>query len=231
MNKVFIPLSILVAGLIIAGAVVLTKNSDNTKPDVVQNENPEFELSPLTDDDHILGNPDAEILIVEYSDFECPFCAGFHGTMNRIMEEYGESGEVAWVYRHMPLDRIHTKARPAAEASECVTDLLGKEKFFEFADQIYANQEENLEANKMKEIAVSMGADATQYDSCVSERKFQERVERDYQDGLVIASVDPNFGTPYNILVHKDGQQIPIVGNQPYANIKTVIDSILNAAN
>lgn len=231
MNKVFIPLSILVAGLIIAGAVVLTKNSDNTKPDVVQNENPEFELSPLTDDDHILGNPDAEILIVEYSDFECPFCAGFHGTMNRIMEEYGESGEVAWVYRHMPLDRIHAKARPAAEASECVTDLLGKEKFFEFADQIYANQEENLEANKMKEIAVSMGADAAQYDSCVSERKFQERVERDYQDGLVIASVDPNFGTPYNILVHKDGQQIPIVGNQPYANIKTVIDSILNASN
>lgn len=227
MNKVFIPLSIVVAGLIIAGAVYLTNNAENTNPQVQNNERPEIELAPITDSDHIKGNPDAEILVVEYSDFECPFCAGFHGTMNRIMDDYADSGNVAWVYRHMPLDRIHANARPAAEASECVANLGGEDKFFSFADEIYADQETNLTSEKMREIAVSLGVDGGAYDTCVSERQFQDRVEKDYQDGLNIAQVDPNFGTPYNILVSKNGVQIPIVGNQPYASVKAAIEAAL----
>jgi protein-disulfide isomerase len=226
MNKVFIPVSIIVAGLIIAGAVVLTNNAENVNPDVVENERPELELNPITNDDHIRGNPDAEVLIVEYSDFECPFCGAFHGTMKRIMDEYGDSGQVAWVYRHMPLDRIHDRARPAAEASECVADLAGPERFWDFADEVFVD-ESKLSDEGMKEIALSYGIDEAAYDSCVSERKFQERVERDYQDGLNIAKVDPNFGTPYNILMSKNGVQIPIVGNQPYASVKNMIDAVL----
>jgi protein-disulfide isomerase len=227
MNKLSIPLSIVVAGLIIGGAVVLTNRADNIDPEVAENEKPELELAPVTDSDHIKGNPDAEVIIVEYSDFECPFCAGFHGTMNRIIDEYGADGKVAWVYRHMPLDQIHKKARPAAEASECVASLAGEDKFFDFADELYANADENLETETMKEIALSLGVEESAYDTCVSERQFADRVERDYQDGLNIAKVDPNFGTPYNILVTKDGIRIPIVGNQPYAAVKNVIDAVL----
>jgi len=231
MNKVSIPLSIIVAGLLIGGAVVLTNNADNVKPEVVNNEKPEFQLAPVTDADRIKGNPDAEILIVEYSDFECPFCAGFHGTMKRIMDEYGESGKVAWVYRHMPLDQIHKKARPASEAAECVANLAGGDKFWDFADQVYANQSENLEADKLKEIAISVGTEGAAYDTCVSERQTKDKVEKDYQDGLSIAKVDPNFGTPYNILISKNGAQIPIVGNQPYATVKQMIDTVLGETN
>lgn len=227
MNKVFIPLSIVVAGLIIGGAVVLTNRADNTKPEVVQNEKPKFELSPVTNEDNIKGNPDAEVLIVEYSDFECPYCSGFHGTMSRIMEEYANSGKVAWVYRHMPLDQIHKNARPAAEAAACVAKLGGQDKFWGFADQLYANQSENLKTEKMKEIAVSLGIKAEDYEKCVSERQTKDRVEKDYQDGLNIAKLDPNFGTPYNILITKDGTKIPIVGNQPYASVKQIIDAAL----
>ncbi len=227
MNKLFIPLSIIVAGAIIGGAVVLTNKAPNVNPSVAQNETLELELAPITDSDHIKGNPDAEVLIVEYSDFECPFCSGFHGTMSRIMDEYGDSGKVAWVYRHMPLDRIHQKARPSSEASECVANLAGAEKFWDFADAMFANQEENLEASKMREIALSLGVDGGAYDTCVSERTYQDRVEKDYQDGLNIAKVDPNFGTPYNILISKDGVQIPIIGNQPYAQVKAAIDAAL----
>jgi protein-disulfide isomerase len=227
MNKLFIPLSIVIAGLIIGGAVVLTNNADNVNPDVAQNERPELELAPITDEDHILGNPDAEIIIVEYSDFECPFCARFHGTMSRIMDEYGDSGKVAWAYRHMPLDQIHKKARPSSEASVCVSQIGGNEKFWSFADELFANQSTHLEADKMREVAVSLGIDGAAYDTCISEGNGAAKVERDFQDGLKIAQVDPNFGTPYNVLISKSGVQVPIVGNQPYAQVKAAIDAAL----
>jgi protein-disulfide isomerase len=226
MNKLFIPLSIIIAGLIIGGAVVLTQNAGNVGTDVAQNENTEISIKPVTDDDHILGNPDADVIIVEYSDFECPFCSGFHGTMNRIMDEYGDSGQVAWVFRHMPLDRIHPEARPASEAAVCVSNIAGKEKFWDFADELFANQSD-LSPERLKEVALSLGADEAAYDTCVNERQTQDRVEADYQDGLNIASIDPNFGTPYNILLSKGGAPIPIVGNQPYAQVKAAIDAAL----
>lgn len=226
MNKVAIPISIIFAGLIIAGAVFLTKNVDNAKPEVVENERPKIELTPITDQDHIRGNPNAEIMIVEYSDFECPFCATFHGTMKRVFDEYISSGKIAWVYRHMPLQK-HTKARPAAEAAECVAKLGGEDKFWNFSDQLYAKQDENLETAKMKEIAVSLGIDAAAYDTCVKERQTKDRVEKDYQDGSNIAKVDRDFGTPYNILI-ANGTQIPLGGALPYANLKQIIEAVSN---
>lgn len=229
MNKVFIPLSILVAGLIIAGAVVLTKNSDNTKPDVVQNENPEFELSPLTDDDHILGNPDAEILIVEYSDFECPYCGQFEPTMLQIMEEYGKDGKVAWVYRHFPIDQIHPDARPASEASECVFEQLGDDGFWNFSKALFSDQANNLAPEKMKEIAVGLGVDEAKYQECVDTGRYAEKVENDYQDGLLIAQADPQFGTPYSLIITKDGIQAPIRGAQSFSVIKQALDAILGS--
>ena len=77
-------------------------------------------VRPVTREDHIKGNPDAPIKIVEYSDFECPFCKRFHDTMNEVMSEV-DNGQVAWVFRHFPLDQLHpVKARAVAVASECV---------------------------------------------------------------------------------------------------------------
>src|SRR3546814_2871400 len=66
-----------------------------------------------------MGSPDASVKVIEFSDFECPFCKGFHRTMGQVMEEYGQDGKVAWVYRHFPIDSIHSKARKEAQASEC----------------------------------------------------------------------------------------------------------------
>lgn len=234
MNKVFIPLSIIISGLIIGGAIFLSGRSGNVNPEVVTNGEVELEIRPVTDQDHIKGNPDAEILIVEYSDFECPFCSGFHGTMNRIIEEYGDSGEVAWVYRHMPLDQIHKYARPASEASECVASLGGSNAFWSYSDILFAGHDEKVPASeflsneRLKEAALSLGIDEEAYTSCVESRQFEDRVDIDYQDGVKLSKADPNFGTPYNILISKSGVQTPIRGNQPYANVKNIIDSILS---
>lgn len=228
MNKVFIPLSIVISGAIIAGAIVLSNRADNVDPEVVDNSGGiEINIRPVTDQDHILGNPDAEIIIVEYSDYECPFCSGFHGTMNRIIDEYGDSGQVAWVYRHMPLDQIHPDARPASEASECVAELGGDEKFWEYSDLLFASQEEGFSKDRLRQVATSIGIDEANYNTCVDERRHKDRVNADFEDGLNIARVDENFGTPYNILISKSGVQIPIRGNQPYSNIKQTIDAVL----
>lgn len=93
-------------------------------------------LEPVTEKDHVYGNPQAELLIIEYSDPECPFCKRFHETMTQVMKEYGDAGKVAWVYRHFPLDSIHSKARHEAEAIECAGELGGNEKFWAYLNKL-----------------------------------------------------------------------------------------------
>lgn len=93
-------------------------------------------LDPVTAKDHIAGNPQADLLIIEYSDPECPFCKRFHETMTQVMNEYGKQGKVAWVYRHFPLDSIHSKARHEAEAMECAGEIGGNTKFWEYLNKL-----------------------------------------------------------------------------------------------
>jgi protein-disulfide isomerase len=94
-------------------------------------------LDPVTEKDHISGDTKAELVIIEYSDPECPFCKRFHETMTQVMSEYGKAGKVAWVYRHFPLDAIHSKARKEAEAIECAGELGGNEKLWEYVNTLY----------------------------------------------------------------------------------------------
>src|SRR3546814_15691189 len=81
-----------------------------------------------------MGSPDASVKVIEFSDFECPFCKGFHRTMGQVMEAYGQDGKVAWVYRHFPIDSIHSKARKEAQASECAAELGGNDAFWAYAE-------------------------------------------------------------------------------------------------
>ena len=122
-------------------------------------------LPEVDSDDHIIGNPNAKIVLVEYSDFECPFCQRFHPTMQQIMEEYGD--DVAWVYRHFPLS-FHPNARPAAITSECVAKLGGNNAFWKFADEAF-NQNSQLGHTPplpLMAIAAS-GVNADEVKSCV----------------------------------------------------------------
>ena len=90
-------------------------------------------MTPVSSDDHIKGSVEATVTIVEYSDFDCPFCTRFHGTMNNIVSKYS-GDDVAWVYRHFPLEQLHPQAKAVAVASECVAKLGGNEAFWTFAD-------------------------------------------------------------------------------------------------
>ncbi len=85
--------------------------------------------------DHIVGSPNAPIIIVEYSDSDCPYCQRFHTTMHQIKDAYGD--KVAWVYRHYPLDRLHPKSRMEAVASECVAKLSDDATFWKYLDAMF----------------------------------------------------------------------------------------------
>src|SRR3989338_3732981 len=93
------------------------------------------EMRAVSLDDHILGNINAKIIIVEYSDLECPFCKVFHETMHQVVEK--SNGDVAWVYRHYPIAQLHPKAFCEAEATECSFEQKGNDGFWKYTDQLF----------------------------------------------------------------------------------------------
>ena len=170
---------------------------------------------PIDDSDHIRGNVNAPVTIVEYSDFECPFCSRFHLTMQKVMDEYGD--KVRWVYKQFPLDSIHSDARPAAIASECVADLGGNDAFWSFADSLFENQS-RLGEELYKELASELGIDANRFEECNSSKAAADKVQDDFLEGQEKGV----RGTPGNFI---NGQSVP--GAVPFESLKQVIDSQL----
>lgn len=178
---------------------------------------------PVNEDDHIRGNIDAPIKIVEYSDTECPFCKNFHFTMRQIINEY--NGQVAWVYRHFPIDSLHPKARKEAEATECADELGGNEMFWVYLDRLFEVTPSNnqLDPAKLGEIAESVGLDADDFESCLDSGKYANKISRDIEDGITAGVT----GTPHSVLITSDGKKTEIRGAQPYEAVKAMIKGVL----
>lgn len=182
------------------------------------------EMNPVDENDHILGNPNAPIMIVEYSDFDCPFCKNFHETMNLVMDTYGGDGQVAWVYRHFPLEQLHPSAPYIAVASECVAELGGNEAFWKFADLVFGERSTNQPTNtaRLGEFARTSGVNETAYNECVESGRTQTLVEEDFNDGLRVGAK----GTPHSIVL-VGGQQFVINGAQPFEYVSQAIETLL----
>jgi len=228
MEKLSVPIAIVISGALIAGALYYSNIKQPTK--IVNNtaptENTNFSsMRPVSADDHILGNPNASLIIVEYSDSECPFCKTFHTTLRRVISEYGKDGKVAWVYRHFPIDQLHSKARKEAEAMECANELGGNEKFWEYANTLYDKTSSNnsLDPLELPKIAKTVGLNVSDFETCLSSGKYAEKVEADYQDAVKAGG----RGTPNSIILSKDGVRTPIEGAMPYESLKNIIDELL----
>lgn len=218
-NKFLIPLAVIVAGALIAGAVFF-KSKDATPGANNDGRPDEIVVAPVSADDHVLGNPNAEIVVIEYSDIDCPFCKDFHATMHRIIDEYGKDGKVAWVYRDFPLDQLHPEARTKAEATECVASLAGNDIYWKFLDALFARTES---AADLPAIAVEMGVNQAAFNTCMSEKRFAEEVESDTQEAFAAGG----NGTPYSVILTRDGETFPVNGAQPYEVVKQIIDTLL----
>ena len=228
-NKLTIPLSIVVAGGLIAGAVYFS-NISVAKEAVKEpsQEQPSGDVSKtrtVSSSDHILGNPNAELVIVEYSDLECPYCKMFHPVMLQLFNEYGSSGKIAWVYRHFPIAQLHPKAQNEAEASECVNDLGGPTKFWQFIDKIYEITPANngLDPAQLPKIAGDIGIDIKKFNECLVSGKESAKVQADYTNAIESGAQ----GTPYSVIISKDGTKTPFNGYIEYSKLKPIIDSLL----
>jgi len=180
-------------------------------------------MPEVTDSDYVRGDvANADIILVEYSDYECPFCARFHPTMQQVREEFGD--QVAWVYRHYPLS-IHPNAQAAAEGAECVGDLAGNEAFWTYSDALFevTNTNGSLTRADLETAATDVGVGLSAFTECLDSGRMADMVAEDLNGGTS-AGVQ---GTPGTIIVTQDGPQELIPGALPYASVQQAINSYL----
>lgn len=169
-------------------------------------------------DDHVRGDINAKVVLVEYSDFECPFCARFHPTLKQVVDEFDD---VAWVYRHYPL-AFHPNAQPAAEASECVASLGGSEAFWQYNDLLFENTQ-TLNMDTYKRLAGEVGVSADAVETCLSSGEFKEKVSNQFSVGQG-AGIS---GTPGTIVFVDGEAQELIPGALPYEQVKATVEKYL----
>lgn len=159
----------------------------------------------------VRGPEDAPVEIIEFSDFECPFCQRAYPTVNQVLDTYGD--RVRLVYRHYPLPS-HPNARPAAEAALCAE---AQDKFWEYHDRLFASSAK-LSVPDLKQHAADLGLDTAAFDTCLDSGQYRTELERDIAAGNV-AGVS---GTPAFFI---NGR--PLSGAQPFEAFKRVIDEEL----
>jgi len=218
-----IPAAIIVAGLIIAGAVVYNNGGGGSKTAGLGNTAPSAPTVPSAgspvevseDNDPFKGDPNAPVVMIEFSDFECPFCGRFYSqTLSQIEEKYINTGKVKLVYRDFPLS-FHPNAQKAAEAGECANE---QGKFWELHDTIFENQNA-ISVSDLKGYAAGLGLNTSQFTSCLDSGKYAGEVASDIADGTAAgASGTPTFFINGQILV----------GAQPFSAFEQVIEAELN---
>ncbi|HLE49460.1 MAG TPA: DsbA family protein [Patescibacteria group bacterium] len=178
----------------------------------------------LTTDDHVNGEKDARIFLFEYSDMECPYCKRFHPTAQKIVDSY--KGDVAWVYRHLPLP-FHANAAKEAEASECANELGGNTAFWKFVNVLFTKTNSGgtgIALSDLPDLAKEAGVNESKFTSCLESGKYADRVK---SDADTAASLGVN-GTPGNILLDtKTGKTKLMPGAYPYEDFKKAIDQML----
>jgi len=184
-----------ILALLILGGVVLAKTLNTSSGD----------------EEHVRGNKKSSVTLIEYSDFQCPYCQQYYPVLKKILEDYKDKVKV--VYKHYPLN-FHPEAQKAAEASECANE---QGKFWEMHDMLFENQE-SLGINNYKAWAVKLGQNSKKFNDCLDSGKYGEKISKDYNEG-VQKGVE---GTPATFI---NGELIS--GAVPYETLKEKIDALL----
>jgi protein-disulfide isomerase len=176
--------------------------------------------------DHIYGNPNAPVTLIEYSDFECPYCKQFHVNAKRLVDE--SDGRVNWVYRHFPLEFHNPGAQKQAEAAECAAALGGNDAFWKMTNTIYERTKaggKGFPLENLGPLAAEIGLNQKEFQTCLDSGRMAARVQADYQSGLSSGVT----GTPGNILLHaKSGRVQAMHGSIPLERLKDAVDRIIS---
>ncbi len=179
--------------------------------------------APKTGIGPVLGKSSAPVAIVEFTDFQCPFCSRhFTNTFGQIKSTYIDTGKVKYELRNFPLTSIHPNAMPAAEAAMCANK---QGKFWEMHEELFGNQKDwsglSDPSAKFKEYAQTIGINASSFASCLSNHDTQAEIQKDQQDADA-AGVN---GTPAFWIIGKDGTGKFVSGAQPFSAFQTAIDA------
>ena len=172
----------------------------------------------------ILGNPSAQITIVEFGDYQCHQCYNwFHNTKPTVFQNYVDTGKANFVF--MDLAFLGMDSPKAAQASYCAED---QGKYWEYHNQLYTAQESQIDngwanSQRLKAFAFSLGLDMELFDSCLDSGKYTKRVQYNTAEAKKLGA----SGTPTFFIVGPDGQQQKLVGAQPYSVFKQVLDSMI----
>lgn len=181
-------------------------------------------VKAISDADYIRGDKNAKVTLIEYSDYECPFCKSFHPTMQQVMKDY--DGKVRWVYRHFPLS-FHQNAQKEAEAGLCVGKLGGADKFWTFTDKIFERTTSNgtgFALTDLGALAKESGVNQDKFQTCLDGNEMAARVADEEADGGQGGAT----GTPTTFVVDKDGKTVAgIPGAYSYAQVKAILDTAL----
>lgn len=215
----FLLLNMVVGGNVLSAGNKLAKANNNPPANVQQPQDPSQPPAPtgpiavkITNTDHVLGSSNAKVTMVEYSDFQCPFCGRFFTTVKQAMTEYKD--KIRFVYRNFPLDSIHPNARPAAEAAECAGE---QGKYWEYHDKLFANQEK-LADSLYPQLASELKLNVNKFNDCLKSDKYISKIDADYQQGIT----DGVQGTPHTLI-----NGVAISGAVPYEQLKAAIDAAL----
>ena len=175
----------------------------------------------LTENEHILGEKNAKIKMLEFSDFECPFCGRvFSDALAQLkISSYFKTGKVNLIYKHLPLNSIHQYAQKAAEASECAAQ---QGKFWEYHDLLFANQQA-LTIPSLQTYAKQLGLDTTKFNTCLETGATAAKIKADMDQATSLGA----RGTPYFVLVNDKGETQTISGAAPWANFEAAINALL----
>ncbi len=192
--------------------------ADNNNPQAVQqptNNGPTQRIKVSDNGDPSVGSKDAKVTIVEFSDFQCPYCGMFEtNTYPQLKSQYIDTGKVRLVFRNFPLTSIHQNAEKAAEASDCANE---QGKFWEYHAKLFANQQA-LDVTNLKQYASDLKLDTTKFNSCLDTGKMASAVQKDQTDGS-------SYGVSGTPTFYING--IKLVGAQPFSAFQTAIDSEL----
>ncbi len=163
---------------------------------IVDSERTLVGITDIRSDDHVRGDPDADVVILEYIDFNCIMCAVMQSTLNRVVRDK----KVLVVSRHYPT--THNTSFERAVAAECAAQHGGEEAYFAFAEYLYKNQR-TIKPQELASRITELGVDAERFDLCLSDGEMNRRVRRDYDEAVRLGAT----GTPFIVIIH---DEIPV---------------------
>lgn len=218
-QTLIIPGAIVLAGAIIAVSVYLMRVNNvmalpTHNPAAVSPVNPET--------DHVVGNPEAPVVIIEYADIDGEYSKDFQRTMAQLMTEYGPGGQVAWVYRHLPIIDLHPDAALHAEAAECAAMLAGESAFWRFIDLVQAAAPDvnQFDPQGYAQVAAQLGIAPGALETCVAGKQFEGKITADIRNALEAGAE----GAPYTVVLVEGMEAEALEGALPYEAMKRVID-------